>query len=125
MIRMIITFLAFTFSASLVLGAPQKIEIDSTLFFKGKKIGSPRILAKNGEKAKILMNDQKNGREYNLEVLPVVSSGNKIKLRYSVAVRENRDETISHGEISVPENKNGRIYIDRGRIQIHLKVKKS
>ena len=114
--------LFFSFSAQAM---NQKIEIDSKLFFNGKKIGSPRILAVDGEKSKIIMNDLKQNREYNLEVLPQIGRDKKVNLKYRLAIKGQKNETISRGSISIKDNKNGRIYLDHGRIQIHLKIKKS
>lgn len=114
----------FCFTGS-ALALGQQIEIDSKLFFHGKKVASPRILTTTGERAKIVMNDQKQKREYNLEVLSEVAKNNKIELRYSLAVREDSGETISRGVIKVPNNEKARISLDHGRIQLHLKIKKS
>ncbi len=102
-----------------------KLEIDSKVFFAGKKVASPRIVTNSGVKAKVLMSDQKNNREYDLEVLPVTVGGKTVDLQYSLAVRENNNETITRGDVVLDDNKNARILIDRGRIQIHLKIKKS
>ncbi len=102
-----------------------KLEIDSKLYFKGKKVAAPRIVTMTGEKAKVVMSDQKNNREYNLEVFPSTTPGEKLNLLYSLAVREDNNETITRGEVKVDENKNTRISIDHGRIQIYLKIKKS
>ena len=77
----------FTNSA---MSAGKSIEIDSQLFFDGKKIGSPRIFAKTGERAKIIMNDQKQSREYNLEVYPVQKANEKIELHYNLSMREKK-----------------------------------
>ena len=106
-------------------GAPRKLEIDSKLFFHGRKVASPRIVTNSGEKAKVIMSDQKNNREYNLEVYPQSTPGKPVKLLYSLAVKEANNETFTRGEVKVGENKNARISIDHGRIQIHLKVKES
>lgn len=106
-------------------GVGHKLEIDSKLYFRGKKVASPRILTHAGEKAKVIMSDQKNDREYNLEVFPKMDSGEKVNLHYSLAVKEENNETITRGEVKMGENNNARIMIDHGRIQIHLKVKKS
>ncbi len=108
---------------STVYGAPRSFEVDSKLFFKGNIIGSPRIQLKEGKKAKVIMNDQKNNREYNLEVVPTVGTNNRIHLQYSITVSEESNETISRGSIDFNQEKKGRISIDRGRIQLHLKVK--
>lgn len=102
--------------------ANRRIEIDSKLFFQGKKIGAPRIMATEGKKAKVIMNDQKQNREYNLEVFPVVKNGNQIDLQYSLSIRENNNETLTRGRVTIPNQKRAQISLDRGRIQMDLKV---
>ncbi len=120
----VLFFLSFVFVFP-AFGIGQKIEIDSKLFFQGRKVASPRIVTNAGEKAKVIMSDQKNKREYNLEVFPQKTSEQNVKLQYSLAIREANNETITRGEVKVLKNKKARISIDHGRIQIHLKVKKS
>ncbi len=122
MFRWLLISIAFGFSCNL-LAAPHRLEIDSKLIFQGKKVASPRILTTEGKKAKMIMADQKQNREYNLEVTPHYGPNHSVTLKYALAVRENKDEIISRGQIKIPENENGHISLDRGRIQLYLKVK--
>ncbi len=124
MIKLLITMLAMI-AAQPAFAVGHKLEIDSKVFFAGKKVAAPRIITNSGVKAKVLMSDQKNNREYDLEVLPVSAGGKTVDLLYSLAVREDNNETITRGEVVLDSNKNARILIDHGRIQIHLKIKKS
>lgn len=117
-----ISALFFSFSAW---SAPRQFQIDSKLFYQGKKVSSPRLLTTEGKKAKLMQVNQRQKREYSVEMVPTRSSNNKVHIKYNVVVREGRDETISRGELLVPENKDGRISIDHGRIQLYLKVKES
>ena len=66
---------------------PQKIEIDSKLVYNGRRIASPRIMARAGERSKVIMNDQKMKREYNLEVFPTFVYGKKVDIKYFLPVR--------------------------------------
>ena len=101
------------------------IEIDSKLFFQGVKIGSPRVMANNGEKAKILMTDQKQSREYSLEVKPKYYGNNIIQLDYNLVIKEKKNEFMSRGVIELNNNNQARILLDKGKVQIDFKLKSS
>ena len=119
---LIIITTIFSFNAFAI---PHNVEIDSKLIVNGKKLGSPRILTLNGKKAQVMLHDQKQKKGYNLEFRPIMVEGKKVLLKYSVAIKEQGNETLSRGEVKVPYDQNGRISLDKGKVQIHFKVKKS
>lgn len=112
-------------TTSISMAIAQKIEIDSRIVFNGRKVASPRILAYSGERSKIVMNDQKQHREYSLEILPVLLDNKGIGLHYSLAIQDHENETFSRGFIEIPHQERGLISIDKGKIKIHLKIKDS
>lgn len=122
--RTMILLLSILFTSP-VFAMKKNVEIDSKLFVNGKRIGSPRIVTLNGEKAKVILHDQKKNKGYNLEFHPFEVSGEKILLKYALAVREQGNEILSRGQLKVAYDKDGMISLDRGKIKIHFKVKKS
>ena len=104
-------------------GYGNHVEIDSKLFYRGKKIGSPRVIAEMGERARVIMSDSLRRREYSLEMRPQKISGDDIQINYLLAIKEARNETISRGRILMDSKENGRISIAGGEIEIHLKVR--
>jgi hypothetical protein len=121
--RNILLITAFLYVAQPLWAAGHRVEIDSQLFFQGQKVAAPRIVTNQGEKAKVIMSDQKNNREYNLEVYPQVVKQGQYQLQYSLAVLEVNDEIITRGSVDLQSNKNARISIDQGRIELILKIK--
>ena len=115
----------FLFMSFASISHGKSLEIDSKIIVEGKKLGSPRILTDNGERAKIRVHDQIKNKGYNLEVLPVLLSDKKILLKYSLAVQEPNHETLSRGQVRVRYDKKGLISIDKGKIKIHFTVKKA
>lgn len=104
---------------------PRNVEIDSRLYFNGQRIGAPRILAEYGEKSKVFMSDLQQNREFNLEVTPVRMANEQVKLRYTLAIKEDKNEIISRGYVDLKNKKGGTIYLDKGKVEIHLKIKNS
>ncbi|MEM7645711.1 MAG: hypothetical protein AAF203_02265 [Pseudomonadota bacterium] len=100
----------------------KNMEIDSKIYFKGQKVGSPRLYTKNGTKARVVMRDARK-REYSLEMVPKILADKTIKVSYKLAIKEKKNETITRGSILVDPSQNGRVSIDKGAVELFLKVK--
>lgn len=98
------------------------LNIDSKIFYKGQKIGAPRILNSFGEKSKIVMKDDKKLREFSLEILAQELKGDEIHLKYQLSIRENNHEILNRGDLKINEGHSGRVIIDKGQAEVHFKL---
>ena len=100
----------------------KQLNIDSKIYYKGKKIGSPRILNSVGEKAKIVMKDDKKLREFSLEILARELKGDEVHLKYQLSIREKNHEILNRGDIKINEGHSGKVIIDKGQAEVHFKL---
>jgi hypothetical protein len=118
-------FLSILFNSILnfsIWAIPHNIVIDSKLIYKGRQISSPRITTIEGRKAYITENDLYGRTRLNLELKPISSIGRNVKMEYSLLLKEAHNEFHSHGILNLSGDQMGMIYLDKGRIQIQLKV---
>ncbi len=108
-----------------VYAQPNQLEIDSKVIYGGDRLASPRILTREGRVAKIILNGGSQVNEVNIEVHPKSLSEDEVSLKYSLSIKKYKSETLSRGTITLPLNENGLISLDKGRIQVYLKVKRT
>lgn len=106
---------------------PQNIVIDSKLFYQGKKLSSPRITTADGSRAVVSQRDVKGNTKFNLELLPIKSRGNVVQVRYALLIKEgvSQNEIHSRGVVHLQGKQKGKIYLDKGKVEIQLQVNKS
>jgi len=105
------------------LSAVQNYEIDSKVLFLGEKVGAPRVSVLEGRKAKFVIVDSKSKEKFNLELIPKILSKDMVRLQYSFLMRKLNHETFSRGSIDIPKNREGRVRLDNGKVEIQLQIR--
>lgn len=119
MLLLKLIYLTSLFSVSAV----QNYEIDSKILFFGEKVGAPRVSVLEGHKAQFVIVSSKSKERFNLELTPKILSKDKVRLQYSLLVTKDNHETLSRGTIDIPKNQEGRIRLDKGKVEIQLQIK--
>ncbi|MCJ8276790.1 MAG: hypothetical protein HRT44_01630 [Bdellovibrionales bacterium] len=102
--------------------AKSNVVIDSKVYFKGKKIGSPRITTLVNKKAKVVLSSREGSTGYSLEMIPRKING-KILLEYDFSVQKKNDEFLTRGRILLAQGSTGRVVMDGKTAVLHFNPK--